>query len=503
MSTHSPDDYAKLEARNRELEEETRLLKLQIQKMESKVQALLRQYFGRSSETMDPDQLRLGLEAVRNDDFLAEEPSPVPVKPRSPSERRQRRIDELPILETIRIEVPPEQRVAPDGTALVVIREEITDEVDYRPGVLFRRQIIRPVYASPTHAVAPVVAPLPQRVIPGGQAGPGLIAHVVIAKYCDHVPIHRQEQILSRMGPTFSRQAMGQWVSHCTELFTPVHAALKAEALRSRYIQMDETSVDLLDPDRGGGVKQGWLWVVLAPEQAVVVFDFNKSRSHAPPKAILEDFKGILQTDGYSAYGTALAALPGHRVTRAGCMAHARRDFVDAVREGDDRATPFLVLIGALYRIEAEAKDFSPEQRAALRTERSVPLLLQMHQHLLRASSDPQILSQSTLGQAVSYCLNRWGELTLFSEPAFGYVLIDNNPIERQIRPTKLGLKNWLFIGHPDAAGNPAVLYSIIGTCKLLKVDPWAYFNWALPRLAAATNHTAGNFTPAEFLRQS
>ena len=502
MSTTPPDDPAKMQARYRELEEENRLLKLQIKKMESKVQALLRQYFGRSSETMDPDQLQLGIEAVQQDDSLAEEPSPVPAKPRNPSERRQRRIDELPILETVTIEPPLDQRVAPDGTPLRIIRTEITDEVDYRPGVLFRRQILRPVYASPSHAVKPVIAPLPARVIPGGQAGPGLIAHVVIAKYCDHVPIHRQEQILSRMGPTFSRQAMGQWVSHCTELFTPIHAALKAEALRGRYIQMDETSVDLLDPDRGGGVKQGWLWVVLAPEQAIVVFDFNKSRSHAPPKAILEDFHGVLQTDGYSAYGTALAALPGHRVTRAGCMAHARRDFVDALQEGDDRATPFLVLFGALYRIEAEGKDFSPEQRAALRAERSVPLLLQMHQRLRNASSDPNILAQSTLGQAVSYCLNRWSELTLFAEPGFGHILIDNNPIERQIRPTKLGLKNWLFIGHPDAAGNPAVLYSIIGTCKLVKIDPWAYFNWALPRLASATNHSAGNFTPAEFLKQ-
>jgi len=502
MSADLPDDADKMQARYRELEEENRLLKLQLKKMESKVQSLLRQYFGRSSETMDPDQLQLGLDAVREDDFLAEEPSPVPVKPRSPSERRQRRIDELPILETVRLEPPLEQRTAPDGTPLVVIREEITDEVDYRPGVLFRRQIIRPVYASPSHAVRPVIAPLPARVIPGGQAGPGLIAHVVIAKYCDHVPIHRQEQILSRMGPTFSRQAMGQWVSHCTELFLPLYRGLKDEALRGRYIQMDETTIDLMDPDRSGAVREAWLWVLLAPELSIVVFDFNKSRSHAPPKAILEDFAGVLQTDGYSAYGTALAALPGHRVIRAACMAHARRDFVDALQDGDDRATPFLVLFGALYRIEADAKDMSAEQRAALRAERSVPLILQLHQRLLRASSDPQILSQSTLGQAVSYCLNRWSELTLFCEPDYGHVLIDNNPIERQIRPTKLGLKNWLFIGHPDAGQNPAVLYSIIGTCKLLKIDPWAYFNWALPRLAAATNHTAAQFTPKAFLAQ-
>lgn len=500
MSDHTPDDLAKMQARYLALEEENRLLRLEVQKGRLQLQSLLRQYFGRSAERLDPDQLDLALDAPMQDDFLAGETSPVPPKPRSPSERRQRRIDQLPILETIRIEPPIQERTAPDGTPLVVIREEITEEVDYRPGVTFRRQIIRPVYASPAHATTPVIAPLPPRVIPGGQAGPGLIAHVVIAKYCDHVPIHRQEQILSRMGPTFSRQAMGQWVTHVTELFTPIYRLIKDEILHGRYLQMDETPVDLLDPDRGGSAKEAWLWALHAPELSLVAFDFNKSRSHGPPKALLEHFGGVLQTDGYAAYGTALDALPGHSIARAGCMAHARRGFVKALQSGDDRASPFLVFFGGLYRIEAEAKAMSPADRAALRQLRSVPFLLQLHQRLLSAASDPAVLGQSALGKAVSYCLNRWSELSLFADPTYGHVLIDNNPIERQIRPTKLGLKNWLFIGHPDAGQNPAVLYSIIGSCKLLKVDPWRYFTWALPKLAAATNLTAGQFTPKAFL---
>jgi len=484
------------------LEQQLKEALLERDALKHRLHGFLKQYFGRSSERLDPNQLELAMHAPMQDEVLAEETSPIPAKPRSPSERRQRRIDELPILETIRIEPPIEERTAPDGTPLVVIREEITEEVDYRPGVTFRRQIIRPVYASPTHAAAPVIAPLPPRVIPGGQAGPGLIAHVVIAKYCDHVPIHRQEQILSRMGPTFSRQAMGQWVTHVTELFSPIYRLIKDEILQGRYLQMDETPVDLLDPDRGGSAKEAWLWALHAPELSLVAFDFNKSRSHGPPKALLEEFSGVLQTDGYVAYGTALDALPGHSIVRAGCMAHARRGFVKALESGDDRASPFLVFIGGLYRIEAEAKDMSPTERAAFRQDRAVPFLLQLHQRLLRASSDSAILAQSALGKAVSYCLNRWSELSLFADPAYGHVLIDNNPIERQIRPTKLGLKNWLFIGHPDAGQNPAVLYSIIGTCKLLKVDPWAYFTWALPKLAAATNLTAGQFTPKAFLAQ-
>ena len=504
MSADLPSDPAELQemilAERKAAEEERRILTLKLQKLEAKVQALMQQYFGRSSEKLDPDQLQLALSSVMADDVLAEDVSPVPVKPRNPSERRQRRIEELPILETVRLEPPIEERTAPDGTAMVVIREEITEEVDYRPGVLFRRQIIRPVYASPCHAAAPVIAALPARVIPGGQAGPGLIAHVVIAKYCDHIPIYRQEQILARMGPTFTRQAMGNWVSFVTGLFTPVHATLREGILQGRYIQMDETPISLLDPERGGKARDACLWAVHAPEQDSVIFEFNKSRSHAPPKELLDGFEGVLQTDGYSAYGTALDALPGHRIVRAACMAHARRGLVAAVQAGDDRATPFLVLFGALYRLEAEVKGMSATDRAVFRSERSVPILLQLHAHLRSASSDLSILPQSILGKAIAYCLARWSELSLFADPGYGHVLIDNNPTERQIRPTKLGLKNWLFVGHPNAGDNPAILYSIIGTCKLLKVDPWAYFNWALPNLAAATNKTASNFTPQRFL---
>ena len=360
MSADLPNDPAQLQAMlveadkdRKELLEQNRLLELKVRKMQAQVHALMMQYFGRSSEKLDPNQLQFAIDTVMADDVLAEEVSPVPSKPRNPSERRQRRIEDLPILETVRLEPPLEERTAPDGTPLVVIREEITEEVDYRPGVLFRRQIIRPVYASPSHATAPVIAALPARVIPGGQAGPGLISHVVIAKFCDHVPIHRQEQILARMGPTFTRQAMGKWVSQVTGLFTPVHAALREAILQSHYIQMDETPISLLDPERGGKARDAWLWAVHSPEQNSVIFEFHKSRSHAPPKALLEGFEGVLQTDGFSAYTTALDALPGHRIVRAACMAHARRGFVAAVQTGDDRATPFLVLFGALYRLEA------------------------------------------------------------------------------------------------------------------------------------------------------
>lgn len=506
MSAGLPNDPAQLRAmlvesnkQREDLLEQNRILELQLRKMKAKVAALVQQYFGRSSEKLDPDQLHLAFEAAQADVTLAEEEGPVPAKPRTPSDRRSRRMEDLPVLERVYIDIPAEEKVAPDGTPLVKIREEVTDLVDYRPGCLYRRQIIRPVYASPGHATAPRIAPLPARVVPSGQVGSGLVAHVVISKFCDHLPIHRQEQMLARLGPTFTRQTMGQWVAEAKVLLSPIHAELRAQALCAPYIQMDETPVSVLDPERAGKARDAWLWAVHAPQKRIVIFEFNKSRSHAPPKQLLDGFRGVLQTDGYSAYDTALKALPGHQVIRAACMAHARRGFMEALKSGDDRATPFLVLFGKLYKIEAEARDLEPDARAVRRADSSVPVLLQLQERLRMASADPAVLPQSDLAQALHYCLARWSELCLFAEPGYGHVLIDNNPIERQIRPTKLGLRNWLFIGHPDAGDNPAVIYSIIGTCKLMKIDPWAYLNWALPGLAAATNLSAANFTPQRF----
>jgi len=435
MSAGLPSDPAQLQAmilaERKAAEEERRILTLQLRKLEAKVQALMQQYFGRSSEKLDPNQLHLALEAAQADIALAEEESPVPAKPRTPSDRRARRLEDLPILERVYLDVSPEEKIAPDGTPLVKIREEVTDLVDYRPGCLFRRQIIRPVYASPSHATAPRIAPLPPRIVPSGQVASGLLAHVVVSKFCDHLPLHRQEQMLARLGPTFTRQAMGQWVGHATLLLQSVHALLRTGALASRYIQMDETPVSVLDPERAGRARDAWLWAVHSPERRIVIFEFNKSRSHDPPKRLLEGFRGVLQTDGFSAYDTALKALPGHEITRAACMAHARRGFMEALQGGDDRATPFLVLFGKLYKIEAEARDLDPDSRAARRAELSVPLLLQLHQRLLAAGADPAVLPQSDLALAANYCLARWHELGLFAAPGYGHLLIDNNPIER------------------------------------------------------------------------
>ena len=366
------------------------------------LQEMIRRYFGRSSEKIDPDQLNLAFAAVEADQAIVEAEPPRPPKPpRSPSQRRARRLEDLPLLETITIDLPAEEKTGPDGTPLAKIREEVTEEVDYQPGKLFRRRIVRPVYASPAHACPPRIAELPPRVIPGGQVGAGLLAHVLLSKFVDHLPIYRQEQMLGRLGPTFTRQAMVQWVRHGTLLLQGVHAELIRRAKAGRYLQLDETPISLLDPERPGKARDAWLWAVHAPELKIVAFEFHMTRGHGPPKQLLDGFKGVLQTDGWCAYGTALNALPGHQIVRAGCAAHSRRGFVKALEGHDERATPFLVRFGELYAIEAEIAGADPEARERIRSARSVSVLLKLHQALSAGAADPAVLPQSALGKAI------------------------------------------------------------------------------------------------------
>ena len=477
---------------------------LELDEAKAKMQALLKRYFGRSSEKLDPNQMSLAWAAVEADKALVTPPPPPQVerKPRTPSVRRAQRLEDLPVLETVTLDLPEAEKIAPDGTALVKIREEITDEVDYQPGKLFRRQIIRPVYASPRHVGVPQVAPLPARVIPGGQVGPGLIAHVLLSKYADAIPLYRQAAMLDRLGPGFTRQAMGQWVEHGAILLKPVYQELQKAVTQSTYVMGDETPIKVLDPARPGAAREAWLWTFLAPQPRTVVFDFKLTRSHEPALAFLRNFSGVFQTDGYASYIKALRLLPEPqraRIIHANCMAHCRRPFVEALEAGDERAAPFLAYLGALYQIEAELREATPEARAQARGTRSTAWLVPMHLALTRAAADPTITPHSALDDAVHYALNRWTELTRFAEPGHGHVHIDSNAVERSIRPSAVGKKNFLFIGHPDAGWRSAVIYSVLGTCKLQGVNPWSYLTWALPRLAAATNHTAGEFTPQRF----
>jgi hypothetical protein len=327
--------------------------------------------------------------------------------------------------------------------------------------------------------------------------GTALIAHVLVSRFCDHLPYYRLEQIAARQGVSLERQKLGNWAEHAAHLLRTVQAQLRETILTSGYVQVDETPVKVMDPDREGSTRQGWLWAYHAPTAATLYFDFNLSRGRESPGAFFESgWKGVLQSDGFSVYPALLRDRPG--IVHAGCMAHARRKWVEAVDDGGQTVATALALIQKLYLIEAELSAADSQERTRVRQARSVLLLAQFQRHCQQAAANA--LPASGIGKAASYALDRWPQLEQFAQPGFGHLLIDNNPTERQIRPTALGKKNWLFVGHPDAGWRSAVLYSVLGSCKLAHVNPQDYLVWALDRLARATNQSVGKLLPTDYL---
>lgn len=477
-----------------EAKAERDLLLAKIALLEAKLADLTRRLFGPKSEKLDPAQLQLALGSVQADDAIAQESPPAveekkPVQPRKGGGRRP--VPENLPTERVVLDVPEADRVG-----LVKIREEITEEIDYRPSQFIRRQYVRPVYAASDKSVTPVQAAAPVRVIPGSGVGTALIAHVLVSRFCDHLPYYRLEQIAARQGVTLERQKLGNWAEHAAHLLRTVQAQLRETILTSGYVQVDETPVKVMDPEREGSTRPGWLWAYHAPTAETVYFDFNLSRGRESPEGFFEPgWKGVLQSDGFSVYPALLRDRPG--IMHAGCMAHARRKWVEAVDDGGQTVATALALIQKLYLTEAELSATDSQERTRVRQARSVLLLAQLQRHCQQAAANA--LPASGIGKAAAYALERWAQLEAFAQPGFGHVLIDNNPTERQIRPTALGKKNWLFVGHPDAGWRSAVLYSVLGSCKLAHLNPQNYLVWALDRLARATNQSVGSLLPADY----
>ncbi len=464
---------------------------------EYKLQDLLRRLYGPKSEQFDSGQYALLLAEIEADQSLAQAQQPMPPMVPESAQRAARRgggrrpaPGHLPI-ERIALDPPGEETAG-----LVRIREEITEELDYRPSRFIRRHYVRGVYVDPARERAPLIAALPARVLPQAAVGPGLLAHVLVAKYTDHTPLARQERIAAREGVELPRQKLVRWVEGAALLLRSVHEQLIERVLGSDYVQVDETPVRVLDPDRGGHAAQAYLWTYLAPRADALVFDFDLSRSRANPTAFFPThWSGVLQSDGYEVYRRLATERPG--LIHAGCMAHLRRHVFEAFKGGAPEAVELIAGIGALYAIEREARELEPEARAARRAEACPPIFAGLHARFRQLAVEA--LPQSALGKAAGYALNQWPELTRYAQPGLGHVFIDNNSIERSIRPTKLGAKNWLFIGHPSAGWRSAVIYSITGTCQLLKVNPERYLTWLLPRLATARSHDTAGLLPHDY----
>lgn len=385
--------------------DEVTLLKQEIAALRAQLAWLKQKLFGSGqSESLDRAQLLLHLDALEK---LAAAERPVETityeRPAGPAPKRTlpaASFAHLPVKETIVIEPPAVQA---DPGLYERIGEERTFEVDVVPPRLFKREFVRPKYRHRLDRNrAPLLAPAPARVVSGGFASAGLIAWALTAKYCDHLPLYRQEKMLARWGAPISRQNLCEWVGAATAWLEPLVKRMKQDLLQSGYVQVDETPVRCNDPDlKDGTTTQGWLWALSRPGGAVV-FAWRLSRRHDEAEKLLGDYQGLLQSDGYEAYPAYVRTHPG--VTWLGCWAHARRKFFDAAAERPRTAARVLQLIARLYHWEAQWDEAQVgERRAALRQEHFAVPLARL-QRLARALQ-VRVLPSSGLGRACAYLL--------------------------------------------------------------------------------------------------
>ena len=494
-----------LEAKDRRLQEQAEEIKLLRQKLD----ALARRLFGKKSEQLDASQLELllkeaeasepGLGKGSGPEALAAEP-PRPNKAASarPRDRKPRLPEHLPVIEEVI--VPEPVQAAPELWRR--IGEEVTEKLDYEPGRFLRRRTVRPKYVRRGELDAvPVIAPLPDSLLERSLVTPGLLAQIVVSKYCDHVPLYRQESIYwSRHEVWLPRQTMAEWMGLGAEWLKPIYQQIRAEALSGGYVQIDETPIRYLEPGNGK-TKLGYLWTYGAPKEDVV-FHWETSRAATCLDNILPvDFSGIAQCDGYHAYRS-FARTRGPQIVLAGCMAHVRRKFYEARDQAPRVAGWILRQMQLLYEIESRLRETraGPHLRAAIRASENAMIMERLHCALVRLKTSRRFLPRSLMGTAIDYALSQWPTLLVYLDD--GRLEIDNNLIENAIRPTAVGKKNWLFIGEAAAGERSAILYTIVENCRRRGIDPYAYLKDVFTRLPSMTNWQVKEITPKAWAKR-
>lgn len=476
---HTRTRLAHLSERLTLLEEENRWLKSQL--------------FGRSSERrpveIAAEQARLfnEVEALASSGTAAAATITIPAHERK-QRGRKRLAAELARVEIVH-DLPEEQKIcALDGTRLERIGEETAEQLDFVPARARVLKHIRPKYSCPCCRQGVKIAAVPAQLLPKSQASPSLLAHITTAKYVDALPLHRQEAQFARLGVHLPRATMAHWMIKLGgECVVPIINLLTEHLLESPLLQCDETRVQVLRSNKAPDAEH-WIWVRASgpPGRRIVLFSYDPSRGATVPMRLLDDFHGILQTDGYGPYA---AVAEAKRLVHAGCWAHVRRKFEDARKAQPDpsahsRARSALDLIGKLYRLERELKELSPLEKLRARQERSAPIVGEIKTWL--DSLAGAILPQSALGKAVHYALAQWSKLTRFLEHAA--IPLDTNRVENAIRPFVIGRRNWLFSDTQRGAAASANLYSLIETAKANGIEPHAYLTHLFTQLPAATS---------------
>jgi transposase len=456
-------------------------LKSELLYYKNEIEKLKRLIFGQKSERFvssnDPAQLTMGFEVEQNSNVETKQETETLTYTRKKngiSEKNGHARLALPAhLPRIEITIEPEG----DLTGAKKIGENITEILDYIPGKLIVKKFIRPKYLLPEDKGI-ITGILPSLPIPKGNAGSGLLAHLFISKFVDHLPFYRQVQMLKRQDVVISESTINDWFRETCKLLNPLYEKAKEKILKSTYLMVDETPISVKTSEKEGAMHKGYHWVYFSPKDQLVYFDYQKSRARAGPVEFLEDYHGTIQTDGYSAYD--IFDKSPH-ITLLSCMAHARRKFDEALKNDKERAEYALIQFQKLYKIEREAKEkgLSYEDRKIQRETEAVPVLYEFETWMKEQLY--VILPKSLVGQAINYTLGLWPRLKRYIDN--GLYEIDNNLVENSIRPVALGRKNYLFAGSHEGAERAAMMYSFLGTCKKNSIEPFSWLKDIITRI--------------------
>ena len=456
----------------------------EIDRLRHIVKLLQRNRFGRRSERLDNDQMQLGLEDVDADIAQAETGLP---DNSTTKEKAQDDTDGpagLPDhLERQDVHLDIDAETCPDcGGAVHHIGETVSEMLDWVPARLRVIRIRRPRYGC--RACGTIhQAPAPERPIAKGLASPGLLAHVLVSKYCDHQPLYRQSQIFARHGVRLNRSTLANWVGGASWWLEALHGRLAEHVFASTKLFADDTPIPVLDPGRGR-TRTGRLWVYTRDDRPwsgtdppAAIFFYSPDRRAERPAGHLDSFTGILQVDGYAGFEQLTQR---GDITLAACWAHTRRKFYDVEQAtGSPIAAEALERIGSLYAVEKAIHGQCPDERLRVRDAKSRPLVEALKPWLVNQLT--RVPMRSALAEAIRYALARWPALCRFLED--GRIELDNNPVERAIRPVALGRKNHLFAGSDGGADRWAIVTSLIATAKLNDVEPYAYLKDVLERM--------------------
>lgn len=480
-----PNDIEELKKRVIALHNQVTQRDEKINYLQDMVNLLQRKKYAPQSEMVNWDQMGLFNEAEEITETPAEEDASEvddekeTITYERSKKKRARLPDTIPRQEVI-IDLEEKDKICVhDGAKLEKIGEEVSEKLEFVPAKVFVQKTIRYKYACPCCDEGMKTAPAPKALLPKTMASPSLVAYMIIAKFMDGLPLYRQEKIFARIGVTLTRQSMARWLIAVSQKLMPLYNLLQEDLLSRHYLNMDETTVQVLKEDGRKATSKSYMWVRYASGiNPIVLYDYSPTRSGQVPIELLEGFNGYLQVDGYDAYNGVCVK---NKLTRLGCMDHARRKFKDAhsTSGGKDIGKRGLIFFKSIYKIEDEIEKMSPDEKKKVRQEKSKPILEEMKKWVDEKRT--KITPKSVSGKAINYFHNEYIYLIGYLED--GTLNISNCGVENKIRPFAIGRKNWLFSDSVEGAKSSAMFYSLIETAKANNVEPFDWLRRILEKL--------------------